>query len=172
MSEHDPAEALLHAPLPLSLGDGTAAAPRLVVDIWLAVPGGEGWRVLLLRRTPREGGFWQGVSGSVEREDLHLAAAARREIREETGYDEGVVLFDLGRWVEFEGLRSGRAFRKRSLGALLPSHAGPASVRLSDEHDEARLVTFDEARALVLFPVNREELTTLEERVRRRGGGA
>jgi 8-oxo-dGTP pyrophosphatase MutT (NUDIX family) len=172
MALHDDAEALLHAPLPRSLGDGTAAAPRLVVDIWLAVPEREGCRVLLLKRTEAEGGFWQGVSGSVEREDAHLAAAARREIREETGYDEGVVLFDLGRWVEFAGLRSGRAFRKRSLGALLPAHAGPASVRLSDEHDAARLVTFDEARALVMFPVNREELTALEERVRARTGGA
>lgn len=172
MGPDDDGEALLLAPLPRSLGDGTPGAPRLVVDIWLAVPGRDGCRVLLLRRTPVEGGFWQGVSGSVERYDAHLADAARREIREETGYDEGVVVFDLGRWVEFEGLRSGRAFRKRSLGALLPTHAGPTTVRLSDEHEEARLVTFEEARALVLFPVNREELTTLEERVRRPGNGA
>lgn len=166
------AEALLHAPLPCSLGDGTPASPRLIVDVWLAVPAPEAWRVLLLKRTALEGGFWQGVSGSVERGDAHLAAAARREIQEETGFREGVEVLDLGRWVEFAGLRSGRAFRKRSLGAVLPPHAGPATVRLSDEHEEARLVTFDEARALVLFPVNREELTTLEDRVRRRAGGA
>jgi 8-oxo-dGTP pyrophosphatase MutT (NUDIX family) len=164
-------EELLHAPLPRSLGDGTRGAPRLVVDVWLAVPGPD-WRVLLLRRTLAEGGFWQGVSGSVERGDPHLGGAARREIREETGYHEGVEVFDLGRWVEFEGLRSGRAFKKRSLGALLPAHAGPGTVRLSDEHDEARLVTFEEARALVLFPVNREELMALEERVRGRRRGA
>jgi 8-oxo-dGTP pyrophosphatase MutT (NUDIX family) len=172
MAEHDEGDALLHRPLPRSLGDGTPAAPRLVVDVWLAVPEPAGWRVLLLRRTPVEGGFWQGVSGSVERDDAHLAAAAHREIREETGFEEGVEVFDLGRWIEFTGLRSGRAFRKRSLGALLPGHAGPHSVRLSDEHEEARLCTFDEARALVMFPENREELTTLEERVRGRGAGA
>lgn len=168
----DDGEALLHAPLPASLGDGQPDAPRLVVDVWLAVPGARGWQVLMLRRTPAEGGFWQGVSGSVETEDASLAAAALREIREETGLSSGVSVFDLGRWVTFTGLRSGRSFRKRSLGALLPSGTTPATVRLSDEHDAVRLVSFDAARALVRFPINREELTCLEGRVSRPAGGA
>ena len=156
---------ILRAPLPPSLGDGTAAAPRLVVDVWLAVPHPDGWRVLMLRRTPEEGGFWQGVSGSIETWDAHLEAAALREIGEETGFGPGIRLIDLGRWIDFSGLRSGRALRKRSLGALLPPHASPDTVRLSDEHDAARLTTFAEARALVRFPVNREELAALEARI-------
>jgi 8-oxo-dGTP pyrophosphatase MutT (NUDIX family) len=158
-------EDVLLAPLPASLGDGTAAAPRLVVDVWLAVPHASGWRVLMLKRTPAEGGFWQGVSGSVETYDAHLMAAGLREIREETGFEAGVRVFDLGRWVDFAGLKSGRAFRKRSLGAVLPPHASPATVRLSDEHEDARLLTFAEAAALVQFPTNREELAALQVRV-------
>jgi lipoyl(octanoyl) transferase len=148
--------------LPASLGEGTPDSPRLVVDILLAVPLPEGWRLLFLRRRPEQGGFWQGVSGRVEAFDAHLEAAARREIREETGYAHEVEVLDLGRWVEFVSPLSGRSFRKRVLGALLPAHAGPHTIRLSDEHEEARLVTFAEAHALVRFPENRIELADFE----------
>ena len=42
--------------------------------------------VLLLERT-RRSGFWQSVTGSLERLDEPLEHAARREVREETGID-------------------------------------------------------------------------------------
>jgi 8-oxo-dGTP pyrophosphatase MutT (NUDIX family) len=153
---------LIRSPLDQPLGEGTAESPRLVVDVWPAVPTADGWRVLLLKRTPRRGGFWQGVSGRVETFDASLEAAALREIREETGLAEGVEVFDLGRWVEFVGPRSGLRFRKRSLGAVLPAGTTPTSVRLSDEHLEVRLLPFAVAKSLVSFPVNVEELGILE----------
>lgn len=152
----------LLAPLPRSLGAGTREAPRLCVDVLLAVPAPASWRLLVLKRRPEQGGFWQGVSGRVEAFDAHLCAAALREIREETGYASGVEVIDLGRWVEFVSPLSGHSFRKRCLGALLPPHAGPTTVRLSEEHEEARLVTFAEAHGLVRFPENRVELATFE----------
>jgi 8-oxo-dGTP pyrophosphatase MutT (NUDIX family) len=149
----------LRAPLPASLGAGTPASPRLVVDVLLGVPITSGWRLLMLRRTPQQGGFWQGVSGRVESFDAHLEAAARREIREETGYEASEVI-DLGRWVTFISPLTGRSFKKRCLGALLPPNAGPATIVLSDEHAEARLTTLDEALSLLRFPENRIELET------------
>ena len=42
--------------------------------------------VLLLERASRPG-FWQSVTGSLDRLDEPLAAAARREVLEETGID-------------------------------------------------------------------------------------
>lgn len=167
MSPSDPLPLLL-APLPADLGDGTPAAPRLVVDILLGVPQPAGWALLLLKRRPDQGGFWQGVSGRIEPFDRSLEAAARREIREETGYAEGVEVHDMGRWVDFTGPTTGRAFRKRCLCALLPAHAGPHTLRLSDEHLEARLATFDEACALVPWPGNRDEIRAFEAWLRTR----
>jgi len=43
-------------------------------------------QVLLLERASRAG-FWQSVTGSLERMDEPLAAAAAREVAEETGID-------------------------------------------------------------------------------------
>jgi len=120
-----------------------------------------GWRVLLLRRAPGHGGFWQGVSGRVEAEDASLAEAALREIREETGIAGGVSVFDLGRWIEFRGF-TGTVYRKRSLGAVLPPGTEPGTIALSDEHDRVALFTFDEARSKIRWPENAEELVALE----------
>jgi lipoyl(octanoyl) transferase len=133
-----------------------------VVDVWPAVRAAGAWLLLLLRRSPERGGFWQGVSGRVEAFDRTLEAAALREIREETGIASGVELLDLDRWVDFTGPRSGLRFRKRSLGAVLPEGTTATSVRLSHEHVEVRTAAFAEARALVSFDVNREEIDALE----------
>lgn len=43
------------------------------------------WEYLLLKRTPSRDGFWQGVSGSVEKGE-DLAEAAMQELQEETGF--------------------------------------------------------------------------------------
>ena len=154
---------MLDEPIEHALGEGTPESPRLVVETWMAVPTRSGLRVLLLRRGEDHGGFWQGVSGCVEPGDGTLRRAAEREIAEETGLRGGFEVCDLGQWHEFEGLMSGVSFRKRTLGTLLPSGTTAESVRLSDEHVEARLVSFSEARALVRFEANAAELAALEK---------
>lgn len=51
--------------------------------------------VLLLERASRPG-FWQSVTGSIDRDDEPLDATALREVREETGID--ATAYNLSRW--------------------------------------------------------------------------
>ncbi len=52
------------------------------------------FQVLLIERTPQPG-FWQSVTGSLDSPNEALAAAALREVAEETGIQgDGVVLRD------------------------------------------------------------------------------
>ena len=59
--------------------------PKLPVSVLVVVHTAE-LEVLLLERTSRAG-FWQSVTGSVDRMDEPLADAAAREVREETGIE-------------------------------------------------------------------------------------
>jgi lipoyl(octanoyl) transferase len=67
---------------------GRTAIPSAGPDLRTVsvVPVAPDGRILLLRRAPERGGFWQPVTGRVEGGESP-AAAARRELREETGAD-------------------------------------------------------------------------------------
>ena len=43
------------------------------------------WEYLMLKRVDNRGGFWQGVTGAPENEEI-LSEGAKRELYEETGY--------------------------------------------------------------------------------------
>lgn len=60
-------------------------SPKLPVSV-LVVVHTAALEVLLLERAGRPG-YWQSVTGSLERADEPLEAAAAREVREETGID-------------------------------------------------------------------------------------
>ena len=68
--------------------------PKIPVSV-LVVVHTAAREVLLLERVARAG-FWQSVTGSLEREDEPLEAAAAREVLEETGIDEPIER--LQRW--------------------------------------------------------------------------
>ena len=68
--------------------------PKLPVSVLVVVHTAQG-DVLLLERAARAG-YWQSVTGSLDRPDEPLAAAALREVREETGIAARPQ--DLRRW--------------------------------------------------------------------------
>jgi len=142
----------LDTPLAGVVGAGTREDPRLIVELWLAVPTDAGWRLLMCLRVPQRGGFWQGVSGRVEAGDASIRAAALRELDEELGVNGVDELIDMKRCYDFKSLHTETWYRKRCIGALLPAGTSAESVTLSHEHEEARLMTFDEARACARFP--------------------
>ena len=108
----------------------------------------EDGRVLLLRRRPERGAFWQILTGRIEPGESPLQTAAR-EIHEETGFSP--------RLDEIRDLDYVHSF---ALGDRLPplvvrETAYTARVagepRLSDEHDDHRWCTAEEALRLLPF---------------------
>jgi lipoyl(octanoyl) transferase len=118
------------------------------------VPVGADGRVLLLRRAPERGGFWQQVTGRIEPGEAP-EAAARRELIEETGADAPVV--DLGYRHGFgldpslarEASASLRLAEETAFAARLPAGFAP---RLSAEHGECGWFSPAEAVEAVRFP--------------------
>lgn len=162
MVEAAPAAGELDTPLGGVVGAGTREDPRLIVELWLAVPTDADWRLLMCLRVPRRGGFWQGVSGRVETDDATLREAAMRELEEELRVTQVDQLLDMRRCYDFKSLNFDVWYRKRCMGALLPRGTTPENVTLSDEHDDVRLMTFEDARRCARFPEYVWELDAFE----------
>ncbi len=128
-------------------GTSMSAFEDVLKNIVLHEPNRIYGRVLMLRRSPARGGFWQPVTGRIEPGE-EAGAAARRELREETGAD--VEVLPLGYRHGF-GLdptlvppkRPGlRVCDETAFWARLPAGFVPC---LSDEHDSLEWCTPVEA---------------------------
>lgn len=126
---------------------------------------GRGLEVLMLKRTPRDGGFWQPVTGMIEPGEPP-EATARREFQEETG--------GTGRVFSLEYVRDFRIARNYVRGTgphpwINREHAFAVEVReeceirLSPkEHQEYLWTSADRARELLKWNGNKRALERLE----------
>lgn len=122
-------------------------------------------RVLLLRRPEARAAGWQFVTGRVEETDADLAAAAIREIEEETALPPPDELAPLGLETQFTGY-DGVAYTHTFFAARYAKEDAP---RVSTEHEEARWVTADEAARLLRWDDDRAALARLAAAVREDG---
>jgi len=117
--------------------------------------------VLLLKRIPSRGGFWQGVTGGVERNEDPVEAAAR-ELIEETrlvpsdfqtiDYSYSFPVEDRFRYLYPSGTED---ITEHVFMARITDEQEP---ELSEEHDQYRWCKFDEALSLLRWPENIEAL--------------
>jgi lipoyl(octanoyl) transferase len=162
----DEVEARLALHLAEALGRRARPSPGPDLRTVSVVPIGADGRVLLLRRSAERGGFWQPVTGRVEKGEAP-EAAARRELLEETGADAAVE--PLGYRHAFaldpslNRVRPGAlvVVEETAFAARLPPGF---EVRLSDEHAEHAFVPAGEALARLRFAGLRRAVRLATER--------
>ena len=137
--------------------------------------------LLMLRRVPGRGGFWQGVSGAPLPGETDREAAVR-EVREETGFDVTGSLFALGiayryrldparaeHWRRIYG-PDVRSIDISSFAAEVPDRE---PVLDPVEHDSYAWCSFEDAREMLDWPVEGEVLAKRRaalDRLRERRG--
>jgi dATP pyrophosphohydrolase len=122
-------------------------------------------KVLLLRRTRRRGGFWQGVTGAPFQHE-ELADAALRELKEETGFTaERAVDVDFSYSFpvpdEYRDLYSPDA--SEIIEHVFFAEVCEAAPHLSAEHDEWKWCSLQEAKRLLTWEGNRKALDRVYE---------
>jgi diaminopimelate epimerase len=141
--------------------------PRQVL-VYLYRRAETGLEVLLLRRTERWGGFWQGVTGAPEWDESDEAGAVR-EVLEETGFDVSGSLRATGAryelsvrefddpaaWTRLYG-PGVEVVPEEVYTAEVPKGLSPALAPL--EHDEYRWCEIDHALTLLRYEANRDAL--------------
>jgi len=129
--------------------------------------------VLLLERARRPG-FWQSVTGSLDRLDEPYAAAAAREVREETGID--AALGRLEDWNVVNAFEIYAQWRHRYgpgvthntehvFGLELPARV-PVTISAA-EHTASRWLAWRDAAELCFSWSNRDAIRMLERREKR-----
>ena len=116
---------------------------------------------LVLHRSRNEAvypGLWQFVTGSIE-EGEHAAVAAKRELKEETGFEP------LSMWVvpyvnSFYDNRRDAIFLDPVFAAEVEHGTEPI---LSAEHEEFEWLPHEKARQCLVWPGQREALRIVQE---------
>lgn len=111
---------------------------------------------LLIRRSPKDylPGIWQTVTGKVE-DDENVKDATFREIQEETGI-ECLELYNVDVTMFYEQHKDSIAFSANFCGYV---DSNNPVVLSENEHDKFIWATFEEAKALLAFPSQKESLS-------------
>jgi len=129
-------------------------------------------KYLMLRRTPKLGGFWQGVTGAPEGAETLLAAASR-ELFEETqrsprnlrqvDFRYSFPPDDDWKWAYDPDVSSIDEY------VFVAKIAGDAEPRLSFEHDSFEWAEFDRAIGLLKWHNNRKALEYCDQLLQKDG---
>jgi len=133
---------------------------RLPFEVFVFVRRGDEY--LVLRRSPKQGGYWHCVAGGVEQGETYPEAAAR-ELLEETGLEASPL--DLDRPYDYElaewEARRARGADRIHVECFLAEAPDGWEPTLDWEHDAYRWCAAAEATELLYWPEPREVLEGL-----------
>lgn len=139
------------------------------VQVWVFSGLPDSMEVLLLKTTPGRGGFWQPITGSVEKGEDSRSAAAR-ELQEETGLQVPPLdLIDTEYEFEFESRWGGRALERVWVFSGCLSQKEKASIRIdSREHVAFNWCDLRQAEKTVLHASAKKALKMAENCIRKK----
>lgn len=116
--------------------------------------------------------IWQWVAGGVESSDVDILSAAKRELMEEVGIEGDINVCLLEGYTKIPVVNVTRGFmwgenvfysEEFSFAVNIINR----KIVLSDEHDECKWVTYEEARQLLKYDSNKSALWELNEKINR-----
>lgn len=116
------------------------------------------FKVLILKRTPERSGYWQPVCGGVESGEKFIETALR-EVWEETGISNIKLIRDLKYTFKNEEPKNGVLMDMQDFCYAAEVEDIP-EVKLSDEHEDYKWCSYDEAKEYLTWEHN---LITLEK---------
>jgi lipoyl(octanoyl) transferase len=143
-------------------------SPTLSISVIVYRETSDGIEILMMRRVPRDGGWWQSVTGMIDPEESKEHAAGR-EVFEETGLTGDLIDLDYQHTFVLPKpqLQLPYIFNVEHCFIFKPSEP-LQPVRLSPlEHDSYRWVTVEEAKLLTPWDGMRIALDRLIDRIQK-----
>lgn len=117
------------------------------------------FKVLILKRTPQRSGYWQPVCGGVEKGE-EPRDTVKREVFEETGITDIKSIMDLDYTFTYREPKNGLVLDMRDI--CFAVEVGEAlEITLSEEHEEYRWCSYDEAKEYLKWEHNLKALNKL-----------
>lgn len=108
------------------------------------------FQVLILKRTPERGGWYQPISGGIEQNETALEAI-KREIFEETGIEIIKQIYDLNYNFKFTAPMSKKKMMDLCFAVEIDKII---NIRLSQEHEKYMWCTEKEAKKILKWKYN------------------
>lgn len=121
------------------------------------------FNVLILKRTPERSGYWQPVSGGVEKGE-ELTDTVLREVSEETGIETIKSIINLDYTFTYKETKKGILMDMQDF-CFAVEIENLLDVKLSDEHEEYKWCSYVEAKKYLKWEHNLNALEILMKRV-------
>jgi 8-oxo-dGTP pyrophosphatase MutT (NUDIX family) len=129
------------------------------VQVYVYRKRGRGFQFLLLKRTKTLGGYWQGITGSVEKNESYKEAALR-EAKEEVNLKNFQRITGP---VYFQKFKKNKKFFKEAVYGI---YVKTFPLQLSGEHQTYRWAKYKTALKLLSWPENQKGLAKLKAKLK------